>query len=177
MNILAINMMKAKQLLSLFLCLLTTGFSLKVQAQDSETLRRTYQQVIELYPQNLEAARKQGNRVFEAQVISGAALGYQYLGDYQKALELFREALAIAKSIPDRAMISQVFNGMASTYSKLGDYQGINFFEEQLKQARANGDRLMIGITLNSLGLAYLSLPDYQKSIASYEEYLPMVRG
>ncbi|OCQ93930.1 hypothetical protein BCD67_20610 [Oscillatoriales cyanobacterium USR001] len=176
MNILALNLSKSKQLLSIFLGILAAGFSLNVQAQESDILRRTYQQVIESYPRNLEDARRQGNRANEAQILVGAALGYQYLGEYQQALQLFRDALAIAKSIGDKGLISQVFSGMGSTYSKLGDYQGINFFEEQLKQARSGGDRLIIGIALKSLGLAYLSLPNYQKSINYYEEYLLMVR-
>ncbi|MDF0555039.1 CHAT domain-containing tetratricopeptide repeat protein [Kamptonema sp. UHCC 0994] len=176
MGFLTLKLRKQKQLLTILFCIFCFCFSLKVEAQDPETLRRVYEQVLDSYPQNLAEARKQGNRTYEAQILSSAGLAYQYLGEYQKAIEVYQQALQIAKSIRDSATISQILTQMGSTYSKLGDYQGINFLEEQLKQARNSGDSLLISAVLKSLGLAYMSLPNYQKVIATYEEYLPIVR-
>ncbi|WP_449419106.1 CHAT domain-containing protein [Phormidium nigroviride] len=176
MSFITFKIRKQKRLLVIFFCIVSCCFSLKVEAQDPQTLRRVYQQVLDSYLQNLAEARRQGNRTYEAQILSSAGLAYQYLGEYQKAIEVYQQALLIAKSIRNPATISQILTQMGSTYSKLGDYQGINFFEEQLKQARNSGDPLLISAVLKSLGLAYLSLPNYRKAIATYEEYLPMAR-
>lgn len=176
MKFFTVKLRKQKRLLTILFCLISIGFSLTVQAQNQDPLRKAYQQILDSYPQNLAEVRKQGNRTYEAQILSNVGIAYQYFGEYQKALELYQQALAIAKSISDRGIMSQVLTQMGSTYSKLGDDQGIKFFEQQLKQARASGDTLLVSVILKPLGVAYMSLPNYQKAITAYEEYLLIIR-
>jgi len=98
MKFITINLGQQKRLLTVLFCIATICFPLKLVAQNSETLRKTYQQILESYPANLAEARSQGNRTQEAQVLSSAGIAYQYLGEYQKALELYQQALAIAST-------------------------------------------------------------------------------
>lgn len=166
-----------KRLFFLSLYLFSCSFFPPALAQDAEALRKTYQQVIDSYPQQLKAAREEGQRGLEAQLLANAGIAYQYLGDYQKAISLYQEGLAIAKSLPDPGIMEEIVNMLGTAYSKMGDDRGIGFFTEQLKQARASGDRTLLGILLKYLGFAYLSLSDYPKAIEVYEEYLPLVRA
>lgn len=166
-----------KQLLVLGLCLLNGSGLLPATAQDSEQLRKTFQQTIEIYPQQLIEARQAGNRLLEAQTMSNAGLAYQFLGEYQKAVDLYLEALAIAKTLSEPAFTDTIVQRLTAAYSQQGDNRGINFLTEQLKQAKASGDRTYTGILLKNLGLAYLSIFEYPRVIEIYEEYLPLIRA
>lgn len=159
-------------LTSLFYLVYLGCFSVAKAQSHEETLRNSYQKIIDSFPQDLEKAQREGPEWEEVQVLNNAGLAYQFMGDYQKAIELLQQALTIARSIPDPNRIQQIIRNLATAYSKVGDYQGIDFLESQLQQAKTGGNITEISELLWMLGDAYSSLPNLQKAIEYYQEYL-----
>ena len=161
------------------LALSTTIFALTFNpfnlllAQETDSLRNYYQQVVESYQQDLEEARQEGKSWQEVDTLLGAGIAYQYLGKFEEAIKLFEEGLEIARQIPDRGREESAIRKLATVHKKIGAFQGINFLEEQLQNTTDQESRRII---LANLSLGHLSNGEYQKAINVYEQYLDLVR-
>ncbi len=145
--------------------LLKEGQTLLINAVSQQALIQ-FQQALQLY-------RQEGNRLGEANALSGIGDVYYNLGEYPLALKAYGQAWELYQRLGDRKGGATVLNNIGAIYDAQRQYpEALKFYEQALKLRREARDLAGEGITLNNLAGVYLNQGDYDKALKEYNAAL-----
>ncbi len=124
------------------------------------------------YTQQLELARKIGDRQAEAQALSG--LGGVYFDlQHQTAFNYFQQMLAVAREIKATKEEGQALGSVGACYIFQGNYRrGIKYCQQGLAIAQALGDQELSGLILGWMGGTCLFRGRYKQGIKYLQQQL-----
>ncbi|XP_068727675.1 tetratricopeptide repeat protein 28-like [Montipora capricornis] len=133
--------------------------------------------VFEQHIQELQVAKKEGNR-------KGEGIAYLNLGNYYYGLAYFEqakrdytEALRIFKGIGFSAREGKACGNLGKTYHSLGNFKKARkYLKQQLSIAKKVGDRAWEGGANGNLGIAYRSLGNFKEAIKYHEQHLSIAK-
>ena len=140
------------------------------------------QKALSYHNQQLEIARKIGNKLAEAQALGGLVGAYSSLQQHQTVFNYLQQQLAIAREINAKKEEGQALGGLGASYILKGNYRrGIKYCQQALTIARELGDspsgdsfasREMEGLILGWLGGVHISRRRYKQAIAYLQQQL-----
>ncbi len=126
-------------------------------------------EVVPLFEQNLESARRAGDRQAEADALDDLAQVSRYQRDLKHAVELHEHALAIYRDIGDRRGEGDALGGLGITCVGLGQAErGIAYSEQALAIHRELNHQPSLGFTLWSMGTTYRLLGRFEQAAACH---------
>lgn len=135
------------------------------------------QHAIELFKQQLDTARKIGNRRGECDALANRGAAYKNWYKPRCAIILCKEALKIAREIPCRRGEGFALGVLGSCYKNLGEsHRAIEFYEQQLIILSEIGDRKSEGYTLGNIGTAYRALGKSHLAIEFFTQQRDIAR-
>jgi predicted ATPase/DNA-binding XRE family transcriptional regulator len=122
----------------------------------------------ELLPQrNLVSAPVRAN------LVNGAGVIADILGNYDQAAVLFTEGLQLSRELEHRPGIASALTNLATLATRRGDdAQARVLTEEALALRRALNDLWNVAFLLSNLGAIAITTGDYSRAIYSFEESL-----
>lgn len=136
-----------------------------VSAQNQMALTN-FQQALKLY-------RQGGDRLGEANTLSGVGDVQYNLEKYGEALESYSQALAVYRQLGDRRGEATTLNNIGAVYENQKNYpQALKFYEQALILRQEVGDLAGEGTTLNNLAGVYLSQGDFDRALKEYSAAL-----
>ena len=100
------------------------------------------------------AAKRLGERVEEARILSSLGIAYGRLGELLRAIAYFEQAIAAFREQDDRRGESANLSNLGLAYCSVGEFsRAIACHEQALAIARAIGDRRNEGRALANLGI------------------------
>ncbi|WP_264324482.1 CHAT domain-containing tetratricopeptide repeat protein, partial [Romeriopsis navalis] len=138
--------------------------------------RRNYPQAMAQYRSALQVAKRVKN-------VQGQVTSLMQIAQIQRQQQFYREALEPLKKASDlfaqakpQARNTPLFM-LARTYDDLSNYpQALKLYNQLLDQAQKNNDQSEIASTLNNIGVLYQNQGEYKRSIALFNQALPITR-
>ncbi|CAH3155797.1 unnamed protein product [Porites lobata] len=128
---------------------------------------------IEYHKQQLNFAKKVGDRAGQGRAYCNLGNAYQSLGQFQQAIEYHKQHLSIAIEVGDRAGQGCGYGNLGNAYQSLGQFQqAIEYHKQHLSIAIEVGDRAGQGRAYCNLGNAYYSLGQFQQAIEYHKQHL-----
>ncbi|CAH3149221.1 unnamed protein product [Porites lobata] len=128
---------------------------------------------IEYHKQQLNFAKKVGDRAGQGRAYCNLGNAYQSLGQFQQAIEYHKQHLSIAIEVGDRAGKGVAYCNLGNAYQSLGQFQqAIEYHKQHLSIAIEVGDRAGQGCAYGNLGIAYKSLGQFQQAIEYHKQHL-----
>ncbi|CAH3149233.1 unnamed protein product [Porites lobata] len=127
---------------------------------------------IEYHKQQLNFAKKVGDRAGQGRAYCNLGNAYQSLGQFQQAIEYHKQHLSIAIEVGDRAGQGGAYGNLGNAYQSLGQFrQAMEYHKQCLSIAIEVGDRAGQGGAYGNLGNAYKSLGQFQQAIEYHKQY------
>ncbi|GAA3776211.1 BTAD domain-containing putative transcriptional regulator [Plantactinospora mayteni] len=125
----------------------------------------------------LDAARRAGDRVAEALILSGLGIAYGQLDQTEKAIECLTRSLEIRRAVDDRHGEGRALNNLGVTYGRQGKFHdAIEHLTAALEIRRETASEYDQGMTLGNLGRAYAGAGQHEEAIRCLEEALDLRR-
>jgi predicted ATPase/DNA-binding XRE family transcriptional regulator/Tfp pilus assembly protein PilF len=113
-----------------------------------------------------------------ANLMNGAGVIADVLGDYEQATLLFAESLALWRELDHQAGIASALTNLATLATRQGDNaRARSLTEEALAIRRTLNDMWSVAFSLSNLGAIAISAGDYSDAILSFEESLEVQRS
>lgn len=140
-------------------------------------LRGTSSALAELQELGLAAARQEGKRLAEAQILNNLALLRNRQGRDEEALELLDAAISIGRELGDAQIEGQSLAHRGSVQSGLGRWRvARDSFRAALQIGQESSDRYLEGRALLGLGLAAQYQGQWDEAFDCYEQALRIKR-
>ncbi|CAH3190438.1 unnamed protein product [Porites lobata] len=128
---------------------------------------------IEYHKQQLNFAKKVGDRAGLGRAYRNLGIAYNCLGQFQQAIEYHKQDLSIAIEVGDRAGQGRAYCNLGNAYKSLGQFQqAIEYHKQCLSVAIEVGYRAGQGGAYGNLGIAFKSLGQFQQAIEYHEQDL-----
>ncbi|CAH3186183.1 unnamed protein product [Porites lobata] len=128
---------------------------------------------IEYHKQQLNFAKKVGDRAGQGRAYCNLGNAYDSLGQFQQAIEYHKQHLSIAIEVGDRAGQGGAYGNLGNVYQSLGQFQqAMEYHKQDLTIAIEVGDRAGQGRAYCNLGNAYRSLGQFQQAIEYHKQHL-----
>ncbi|WP_347697007.1 BTAD domain-containing putative transcriptional regulator [Nonomuraea sp. B12E4] len=125
----------------------------------------------------LSAARRQADKIAEAQAHCGLARAHIRLGQYDDARTRLRQALALYVELADIDGQARTHQGLSFILEKQGRYaDAITHSEQSLHHFRTTGNVGAIAMLLNSLGYHHALLGDHEQAILHCRQALDLAQ-
>ena len=132
---------------------------------------------LECHMQELNIAKKEGDREREGNALGNLSNAYFDLGDLQQAIKYYKQSLSIAKEVGNRNEEGKTLGNLGVAYHSLGDFKrAIEYHEQHLCIAKEVGDREGEGKAYSHLGVAYHSLGDFKRATEYHELHLNITK-
>lgn len=129
--------------------------------------------MIKEYEGRLAQAKKAGNKIQEASILSNIGNAYLDQNNLNKALEYFNESLAIREKEGDKAGVSEIYSDIAVTFYDSGRYQStIDFYEKSLRLKEELNDKAGVKKVVKELASVNTNTFRYDKALEYYEKSL-----
>jgi len=153
------------------------GHAIYLPAAMHEFLRAhgPWSQAVALHHTALDAARKTGDQLGEANTLNDLGLVQYSTGDYSAATASLGQALALHRDLGDRLGEATALDDLGRVQYLTDDYSAATASHQQaLALYRDLGDRLGEANALNDLGRVQYSTDDYSAATASLEQALAL---
>ncbi|CAI2717583.1 tetratricopeptide repeat protein [Nitrospina watsonii] len=136
-------------------------------------LRRT----IDTENQNLDTARRKGDRTAENNALAALGLAYAQLGQTQRAIQCFEEQLPLVRATQNAHAECDLLANLGDAYAVSGDLtRAKQHYEEQLCRADALGSAAFIASAYNGLGHVHVKRDELARAIDCYRKALKRYR-
>jgi tetratricopeptide (TPR) repeat protein len=119
----------------------------------------------------IQAARRQGRRDWEGDLLGKLGYAYAGMGDYSNAQWNYQQALSIHREIGDLQGAGTDLGNLGKAHAELGDtQQAIACHQDALEISREIGDRPGEAADLANLGSAFHQIGEMQKAAGHFEQ-------
>lgn len=140
-------------------------------------LQGQHQTALTYHQQQLDIARKLGDRAVEARALGNLGITHFHLGQYQTAIDCYQQQLAIAKAIENPQMSINANSNLGIVYQRQGHYQqALQHFQQQLETVEQLGDRARMGKLLTNLGNLYYAQGHLSRAQQCYQAALQIAQ-
>jgi len=137
-----------------------------------------YDKSIAVGTQELELARRIGNRHAQSTALNNMATDYTYLGQFDKAIDILQQLLPLAREEKNAAMEGIILGNLATAYTGAGRVQeSIPYYEQSLENARQLRDGDGEATNLSNLARAYDKMGQYDKALDLCQQALQVRRA
>ncbi len=145
------------------------GWKLPLVMRGYFHMRARWEEGIETYLTGLDASRRAGDRLAEAQLLNALGVGYRETARYDEALEVLLRGLECCEAVGAEREAGATMTSIANTYRAQGDSaSAVPWYERSLGLRRSLDDQFAIAATLNDLGQAHYALGAYGLAIDNY---------
>jgi len=126
---------------------------------------------------SISAARRTGNRLYEAAFLTNKALCQIALSQASLSVPILEQALLISREIHDRRGEGIVLDALGSAYSSLGlPDRALEQMQLGVAIKRELGDRIGEATAWANIACIHKRSGDARRAIELYEEWLPVIR-
>ena len=134
-------------------------------------------QALRFYDEALRVFRAQGNKEWEAIILSEWGEAYRALGQMERAIEYYERALAISREVKNRQAVGILLNRLGLVYGSMGQMKrAIEHLQQALAISREIGDRKNEAVLLSNLGTIYRDLGQVERAIEYFQQALTISR-
>lgn len=134
-------------------------------------------QALERWQKALEIYQSLGEKVKQAETLSGIAHIYNSQDNKSQSLENYTQALRLYQELNDKVAIADTLNSLGLVNADLGKYDSsLEAYQQALNLYKQAGDKGGEAYTLNNMGVVYDAKSEYQKALDAYNQALPLWR-
>ncbi|MEM1256420.1 MAG: tetratricopeptide repeat protein [Cyanobacteria bacterium P01_H01_bin.21] len=132
-----------------------------------------YQQAIDCHQQDLELARKTGNRKGEGSALGGLGNAYNALANYPEATHCYQQWLGITQDVGDCQGKAKALGNLGDINESLGRYeQAISYYQQCLTIAAEISDSMTESRANGGLANVYSHQGKYTEAVGCYQKWL-----